>query len=130
MSKDYAYMNQIKEVQDKFEDYAYFKDESAAAVFGSPESCIKAIERYRDIGCTQMVLRIDSVSHDKVLKTIEMFGRYVIPHFKNPANFVRPAEEVVAEIRELREEAKRQGVYVELDRDEGASRKKTAQKTE
>lgn len=130
MSKDYAYMNQIKEVQDKFEDYAYFKDESAAAVFGSPESCIKAIERYRDIGCTQMVLRIDSVSHDKVLKTIEMFGRYVIPHFKNPANFVRPAEEVLADIRELREEAKRQGVYVELDRDEGASRKKTAQKTE
>lgn len=120
MSKDYAYMNRIQEVQEKFEDYAYFKDESAAAVFGSPDSCIRAIERYRDAGCTQMVMRIDSVPHEQVLKSIEMFGRYVIPHFKNPANFVRPAEEVLAEIREMREEAKRQGVYVEMGKESGA----------
>lgn len=123
ISKDYAYMNELRTVEDKFEDFAYFKDESAAAVFGSPESCIKAIERYQELGCTQMVMRIDSVSHEKVLKAIEMFGRYVIPHFKNPANFVRSEEEVLAEIREMREEAKRLGVYVDPNQSNSEQKK-------
>ena len=127
VSKDYAYMNELQTVEDKFEDFPYFKDESAAAVFGSPESCIKAIERYQALGCTQMVMRIDSVPHEKILKSIEMFGRYVIPHFKNPANFVRPEDEVLAEIREMREEAKRMGVYVDPNQG-GSKQKKTGGK--
>jgi hypothetical protein len=40
-----------------------------------------------------------------------MFGRYVIPHFKSPQNFMRPPEDVMADIREMREEAKKAGVY-------------------
>ena len=112
-SKEYAYMNQVSEVADKYNDYDYFKDASAAAVFGSPESCIKAIERYRDLGADELVLRIDSVTHENILKTIEMFGRYVIPHFKSPRNYIRPAEDVLADIRVKRDEAKELGLYVE-----------------
>lgn len=115
MSKDYAYMAQAKDVQSKLDDFAYFKDASGGAVFGSPESCIKSIEQFRAAGCTQIVLRIDSIPHDKILKSIEMFGRYVIPHFKNPRNFMRPAEDVMADIRVMREEAKAKGVYVDFD---------------
>ena len=114
MSKDYAYMNEVKNVDDKYDDFEYFKDGSGAAVFGSPESCIKAVERFKDAGCDLLVLRIDSVPHEKILKSIEMFGRYVIPHFQNRANYVRPAEDVMTDIREMREEAKASGVYVEL----------------
>jgi hypothetical protein len=55
------------------------------------------------------------VPHDKILKSIEMYGRYVIPHFKNRRNFLRPAEDVLADIRAMREEAKQRGVYVEMD---------------
>ncbi len=114
MSTSYAYMAEVKDVADKFQDYAYFKEASGAAIIGSPESCIKAIEKFQSIGCDQVLIRIDSVPHDKILKSIEMFGRYVIPHFKNPRNFVRPAEDVLTDIRGMREEAKRRGVYVEL----------------
>lgn len=115
MSKDYAYMNKVTEIGSKFEDVHYFKEASGAAVFGSPESCIRAVERFRDIGCDQLVIRIDSVPHDKIMRSIEMFGRYVIPHFKNRANFVRPAEDVLADIRQMREEAKAKGVYVAVE---------------
>jgi alkanesulfonate monooxygenase SsuD/methylene tetrahydromethanopterin reductase-like flavin-dependent oxidoreductase (luciferase family) len=114
MSKSYAYMSQANSVQSKLDDYEYFKEGSGAAIFGSPESCIKAVEKFRAIGCDQVLIRIDSVPHDKIMKSIEMFGRYVIPHFKNARNFMRPAEDVMADIRVMREEAKRKGVYVEL----------------
>jgi alkanesulfonate monooxygenase SsuD/methylene tetrahydromethanopterin reductase-like flavin-dependent oxidoreductase (luciferase family) len=115
MSKDYAYMDQVRQLGNKYEDIQYFKDASGAAIFGSPESCIKAVQRFKDIGCDQLVIRIDSVPHDKLMKSIEMFGKYVIPHFKSPRNFVRPAEDVLADIRAMREEAKAKGVYVALD---------------
>jgi alkanesulfonate monooxygenase SsuD/methylene tetrahydromethanopterin reductase-like flavin-dependent oxidoreductase (luciferase family) len=115
MSKNYAYMGQVSDVHDKLGNYAYFKEGSGAAIFGSPESCIKAIEKFQSLGYSQVLIRIDSVPHDKILKSIEMFGRYVIPHFKNPRNFIRPAEDVLADIRAMREEAKQRGVYVEMD---------------
>ena len=56
-------------------------------------------------------MRIDSVSHDKIMKSIEMFGRYVIPHFKSPRNFMRPAEDVMADIRAMRDQARAMGIY-------------------
>ena len=73
-----------------------------------------------------MLIRIDSVPHDKVLKSIEMFGRYVIPHFKNRRNFIRPAEDVLADIRTMREEAKQRGVYVEMEMPAAQSQGKEA----
>jgi alkanesulfonate monooxygenase SsuD/methylene tetrahydromethanopterin reductase-like flavin-dependent oxidoreductase (luciferase family) len=115
MAKDYAYMAKIAEVSERAKDFAYFKDASGAAVFGSPESCIKAVERFQQVGCDTVILRIDSVPHEKIMRSIELFGRYVIPHFKNRRNFMRPPEDVLADIRELREEAKRKGIYVEAD---------------
>ncbi|MBV9521614.1 MAG: hypothetical protein JO010_02400, partial [Alphaproteobacteria bacterium] len=39
--------------------------------------------------------------------------RYVIPHFKSPRNFMRPAEDVMADIRAMREQAKAMGIKAE-----------------
>ena len=47
------------------------------------------------------------------MKSIEMFGRHVIPHFKSPRNFMRPAEDVMADIRAMRDQARAMGVYAE-----------------
>jgi len=110
VARSYAYMNRITEVAKKTDDFEYFKERSGAAVIGSPESCIRAIERFRDCGIDQLVMRIDSVPHERIIKSIEMFGRYVIPHFKSPRNFMRPAEDVMADIREMRSLAKTMGV--------------------
>ena len=41
------------------------------------------------------------------------FGRHVIPHFKSPRNFMRPAEDVMADIREMRNQARALGIYPE-----------------
>jgi alkanesulfonate monooxygenase SsuD/methylene tetrahydromethanopterin reductase-like flavin-dependent oxidoreductase (luciferase family) len=113
VAKSYAYMNKITEVAKKTDDFEYFKEGSGAAIFGSPESCIRSIERFRQCGIDQLVMRVDSVPHDKIMKSIEMFGRYVIPHFKSPRNFMRPPEDVMADIRTMRDKAKEMGVYAE-----------------
>jgi alkanesulfonate monooxygenase SsuD/methylene tetrahydromethanopterin reductase-like flavin-dependent oxidoreductase (luciferase family) len=113
VAKSYGYMNKITEVAKKTDDFDYFKEGSGAAIFGSPESCIRAIERFRACGVDQLVMRIDSVPHARIMKSIEMFGRYVIPHFKNPRNFMRPAEDVMADIRVMRDKAREMGVYRE-----------------
>jgi hypothetical protein len=113
VAQSYSYMNKIAEVAKKTDDFEYFKEGSGAAVFGSPESCIRSIEKFRDCGIDTLVMRIDSVPHDKIMKSIEMFGRHVIPHFKSPRNFMRPAEDVMADIRAMREQAKAMGIYVE-----------------
>jgi alkanesulfonate monooxygenase SsuD/methylene tetrahydromethanopterin reductase-like flavin-dependent oxidoreductase (luciferase family) len=113
VAESYAYMSKITEVARKTDDFEYFKEGSGAAVFGSPESCIRAVEKFRDSGIDTLVMRIDSVPHDKIMKSIEMFGRYVIPHFKGPRNYMRPAEDVMADIRAMREQAKAMGIYVE-----------------
>src|SRR5437867_646226 len=103
LAKDYAYMARIKEVQDRFSDFDYFVEGSGGAIFGPPETCVRQVERFRDLGANEVVIRIDSVPHDKILKSIELFGKYVIPHFRHPENVVRPAADVIREIRAMRE---------------------------
>ena len=114
MNESYQYMGALAKVGEKINNIDYFINDSAAAVIGSPESCIRQIEQYRKAGADEVLLRIDSVPHDKIMKSIEYFGRYVIPHFKHPENIVRQPQDVLDEIRAMREQAKQQGVYVEL----------------
>jgi hypothetical protein len=38
------------------------------------------------------------------MKSIELFGKYVIPHFKNPRSIVQSMEDNIAAIRKRREE--------------------------
>ena len=113
VAQSYAYMAKVQEVSQKATNLDYFQEESGSAVFGSPESCIRSIEKLQACGVNTLALRIDSVPHDKIMKSIEMFGRYVIPHFKAPQNFMRPPEDVMADIRDLREEARKAGLYDE-----------------
>jgi hypothetical protein len=123
IAQSYSYMQKISEVSKKTDDFRYFAEGSGAAIFGSPESCIKSIEKAAQCGIDQVVMRIDSIPHDKIMKSIEMFGRHVIPHFKNRRNFMRPPEDVMADIRAMREKAKSMGIYVEGDNKKKASPK-------
>ena len=54
-------------------------------VAGDPESCIQGVERHREVGADQMLLimQCDQVPHEKVKRSIELFGTKVIPAFKN-----------------------------------------------
>ena len=51
---------------------------------GTPEQCIKFFELYEEMGVEQVFLlsAIGPASHEEVMNTLTMFGKYVIPHFR------------------------------------------------
>ena len=100
LSQDYAYMGAVRDVD--FDDVDYMFDRSQGFLVGDPEHCIEHVQRYADMGVESLVLRVDSLPHEQLMRSIEMFGKYVIPHFKNPRNVVRPADDVLADIRAAR----------------------------
>ena len=53
----------------------------AVTVSGDPESCLKAIELHRATGVDQLqfLMATETIPHDKVMSSIEMFGKHVIP---------------------------------------------------
>lgn len=56
-------------------------------IAGDPESCIKAIRMYEDIGVDQviMIMQTETIPHERVMRSIEMFGKYVFPAFRKAA---------------------------------------------
>lgn len=57
--------------------------ERGVIIAGDPESCIKSAKKYEEIGVDLLILMMqtESVSHETVMKSIEMFGSKVLPSF-------------------------------------------------
>ena len=53
-------------------------------IAGNPESCIKTIQMYEDIGVDQviMIMQTETIPHERVMESIELFGKEVIPAFQ------------------------------------------------
>ncbi len=53
-------------------------------IAGDPDSCIEALKKHEATGIDQMMImtQTETVPHEKVMKSIELFGKYVIPEFK------------------------------------------------
>ena len=58
--------------------------ERGVLVAGDPESCIKAARLHEETGVDQLqfLMATETIGHDQLMKSIEMFGKYVIPEFK------------------------------------------------
>jgi len=100
LSQDYAYMGAVSEID--FDNDEFMLSDSAGFIVGDPAECIRQVQKFVDLGIDTLYLRIDSVPHSAIMKSIENFGKYVIPHFKSPQSLVKSGEEVMAEIRKLR----------------------------
>ena len=53
-------------------------------VAGDPESCIRAARLHEETGVDQLqfLMATETIGHEQVMKSIEMFGKQVIPEFK------------------------------------------------
>jgi natural product biosynthesis luciferase-like monooxygenase protein len=66
--------------------------DTGALVCGNPESCVRQIEELqRKYGFTQIVCwtRLSGLDNKKVLRSMELMARHVIPHFNRTAAEVR-----------------------------------------
>jgi alkanesulfonate monooxygenase SsuD/methylene tetrahydromethanopterin reductase-like flavin-dependent oxidoreductase (luciferase family) len=59
-------------------------DAMDAVIVGDPEQCIRKVKRYREAGCDQLLCLMQpyAIPPDKVMASIDLFGRYVIPAFR------------------------------------------------
>ena len=53
-------------------------------IAGNPESCIKTVKMYEDIGVDQvmMIMQTETIEHERVMESLELFGEEVIPAFQ------------------------------------------------
>ena len=56
----------------------------AVIIAGDPDSCIRALKKHEASGIDQMMIMMqtESIPHEQVMESIELFGKYVIPEFK------------------------------------------------
>jgi len=65
-----------------FMTFDYLRD-SGASVVGDPEACVAACKRYEAAGCDLLLCLFNpyKIPHEKVMQSIELIGKYVIPEF-------------------------------------------------
>lgn len=115
-SESYAYMAEVAEQVEKVVASSRsgqtaalesLIDSTATIVVGDPDDCIEQIGRFASIGIDDMILRLDTVPHGQLMKSIELFGRHVIPHFNNPRSVAQSMDDNVAGIRQHRQQLER-----------------------
>lgn len=54
---------------------------------GDPDACIRTAEKYESQGIDQFLplFQAGNIPHDKIMSSIRLFGKYVIPHFQEKA---------------------------------------------
>jgi alkanesulfonate monooxygenase SsuD/methylene tetrahydromethanopterin reductase-like flavin-dependent oxidoreductase (luciferase family) len=81
ISKSYGYMAQANEIAEKISDPDWLIEESGTVVCGSPETCVRQLRRYVEMGATEIIIRIDGVSHKDTVSALELLAKEVLPHF-------------------------------------------------
>jgi alkanesulfonate monooxygenase SsuD/methylene tetrahydromethanopterin reductase-like flavin-dependent oxidoreductase (luciferase family) len=63
-------------------NFDYIHD-SGASVVGDPDECIETAKRYEAAGCDLLLCLVNpyKIPHDKVMQSIELIGKHVIPAF-------------------------------------------------
>ena len=63
--------------------FSYLKD-SGAVLVGNPDQVIQTCKRYEAAGCDILICLMNplKIPHEKVMQTIDLMGKYVIPEFK------------------------------------------------
>jgi alkanesulfonate monooxygenase SsuD/methylene tetrahydromethanopterin reductase-like flavin-dependent oxidoreductase (luciferase family) len=59
-------------------------DQEDMVIVGDVDHCIRKVERYRQAGLDHFIalMQADRITHEKVMRSIELFGKHVIPRFR------------------------------------------------
>jgi alkanesulfonate monooxygenase SsuD/methylene tetrahydromethanopterin reductase-like flavin-dependent oxidoreductase (luciferase family) len=66
---------------------------------GDPDDCIRYIEQYEAMGVDEIMplFQIGPVTHQEVMNSLRLVGKYVVPHFKEKAKREQTATAVVGD---------------------------------
>jgi alkanesulfonate monooxygenase SsuD/methylene tetrahydromethanopterin reductase-like flavin-dependent oxidoreductase (luciferase family) len=92
----YAYMAKAEEMDELVTDPEWLGNESGSVLCGSPETLVRQLRRVQELGATGVLLRVDGLPHRRVMQTIELIGKEVLPHVK--PEFARPSAAMVESV--------------------------------
>ena len=60
---------------------------------GNPDDCIRVIEEFESMGVDEVmpIFQAGHATHKEVMNSIKLFGKYVIPHFRQKDQKARSA---------------------------------------
>lgn len=83
-SDQYQWAQAVSDAQRYAGDANYLNDNTTAVLLGRPDEWVERLKRYQAMGVEEIVIGLDGMSHDDIMRNITMIGRHVIPHFKYP----------------------------------------------
>ncbi|MFC7766535.1 LLM class flavin-dependent oxidoreductase [Leucobacter soli] len=78
---NYKYLDIIEKLREHEGDLAWLCDHSPSVMIGTPEDYIARLEHLEAMGMDEVLLRIDGVGHENIMRSIELIGTEVIPRF-------------------------------------------------
>ncbi|MBM4268676.1 MAG: LLM class flavin-dependent oxidoreductase [Deltaproteobacteria bacterium] len=80
IAKEYPIILKMQRNECTFEDL----DEEDMVIIGDVDHCIRKVERYAAAGLDHMIclMQADRIPHEKVLRSIELFAKEIIPRFR------------------------------------------------
>ena len=88
-SSDYEYMAGIRDREKYAGDHDFMRENTPTTLLGTPDDFIERIKHLETLGVDEITLSIDGVGHEKIMKSIGLVGKYVIPEFKSPQSLFR-----------------------------------------
>ena len=79
----YEYTKALADMDTSFLTFEYL-DGLGACIVGDPGRCIETARRYRAAGCDLLLCLVNpyDIPHEKVMRSIELFGKCVIPELR------------------------------------------------
>ena len=84
-SADYRYMAKAEKLGDKVKDPEFLVNESAIVIAGDPDDCVRQLNRFVELGVDEVILKIDGMSHDTIMRSMKLFSEEVIPRVNGSA---------------------------------------------
>jgi alkanesulfonate monooxygenase SsuD/methylene tetrahydromethanopterin reductase-like flavin-dependent oxidoreductase (luciferase family) len=80
IAKEYPIIVKMQRGECTFTDL----DQEDMVIVGDVDHCIRKIERYRDAGLDHLIclMQADRIPHEKVMRSIELFAREIMPRFR------------------------------------------------
>lgn len=76
----YQYLDTpMRQLADYRGDLDFLVNETPSVMIGTPTDFIERLQRLADMGVDEVLLRIDGVPHDDILRSLELIGAEVIP---------------------------------------------------
>ena len=88
-SSDYGYMGKMFDLEKHVGDLDFIKENGPTCMLGTPDYFVERIRKLEKMGVDEVILLIDGVGHENIMKSIDLIGRYVIPEFKSPQSIFR-----------------------------------------